>query len=135
MRALMATALLCSLGLVGCNSIQGLYHKEEKNAAATTQTVVTSAQTPLQQLMQLQPELVTAVHPIAIQQVFNQAESPSAAQISVLQTGLLDDSVQAIRSVYQFKLQDGRWILKNTETSYQCQRGTNSKRFQKALCP
>lgn len=51
------------------------------------------------------------------------------------ETGLMDDSVRSIRTIYSFKLVDGDWEKVKTEKSYQCLRGKNTKTFQKAVCP
>lgn len=140
MRLIVAAAFVTTLGLTGCNSFPSFYKSVNKTehkveSKTVTQQVQVKVQTPLQQLFSLQPELVNELNQVSIQQVFNQAESPTAAQVTVLRTGLLDDSVQAIRTVYQFKLQDtGHWQLKQVQSSYQCQRGKNSTKFQLELC-
>ena len=55
--------------------------------------------------------------------MFNRVESPTVSRITVIQTGLMDDSVSAIRTEYSFKLVDEKWQLQNKQKSYQCARG------------
>ena len=110
---------------------------------ATTQKVMstletpieTVANTPLEQVLELQPELKSELTNTEIRQVFNTVESPNVAQVMVLQAGLLDDSVNAIRTTYRFKLnQNELWQQVDKVTEYKCARGENTKSFQKKLC-
>jgi len=68
-----------------------------------------------------------------IQQVLE--ERPTAAQVKVTETGLKDDSVRSVRTIYSFKHIENNWKLVNTQRSYQCMRGKNTKSFQAAQCP
>ncbi|QIC77003.1 MULTISPECIES: hypothetical protein [Acinetobacter] len=106
---------------------------------ATTQNIVSkvtpSAETPLAQVLKERPDLRKQLATVELRQFFNNVESPTAAQVKVTETGLMDDSVRSIRTIYSFKLVDGDWEKVKTEKSYQCLRGKNTKTFQKALCP
>ena len=86
----------------------------------------------MQQVLKTQPEIVKEHNNTSVQQVFNRVESPTVSRITVIQTGLMDDSVSAIRTEYLFKLVDEKWQLQNK--SYQCARGKGSKGFQTQLC-
>ncbi|WP_168414323.1 hypothetical protein [Acinetobacter indicus] len=105
---------------------------------ATTQNIVSkvtpSAETPLAQVLKERPDLRKQLATVELRQFFNNVESPTAAQVKVTETGLMDDSVRSIRTIYSFKLVDGDWEKVKTEKSYQCLRGKNTKTFQKALC-
>lgn len=105
---------------------------------ATTEKLMTkmgSEKTPFAYVLDAQPELKKEQQNISIRQVFNRMEAPSVAQITVLQTGLLDDSVAAIRNEYVFKREDlGKWQLQSREQSYKCMRGKNIINFQTDLC-
>ena len=119
------SATILSLGLLsGCASTEKLMKKVN----------IGSSDTPLQQVFKAHPDLKKSSSNIDIRQVFNRVESPTAAQLIVTQTGLMDDSVRAIRTVYSFKSIKQDWALQNTQKSYQCARGKN-KAFQTALCP
>ena len=67
-------------------------------------------------------------------QYFNQVENPTAAEVKVTETGLLDDSLKSIRTIYRFKNVNDDWKLIDTQKAYQCARGKN-KGFQSARCP
>lgn len=105
---------------------------------ATTQNIVSkvtpSAETPLAQVLKERPDLRKQLATVELRQFFNNVESPTAAQVKVTETGLMDDSVRSIRTIYSFKLVDGDWEKVKTEKSYQCLRGKNTKTFQKAVC-
>lgn len=106
---------------------------------ATTQNIVSkvtpSAETPLAQVLKERPDLRKQLATVELRQFFNNVESPTAAQVKVTETSLMDDSVRSIRTIYSFKLVDGDWEKVKTEKSYQCLRGKNTKTFQKAVCP
>ena len=103
---------------------------------ATTSKLIplVGSETPMQQVLKAQPEIVTEHNNTSVQQVFNRVESPTVSRITVIQTGLMDDSVSAIRTEYSFKLVDEKWQLQNKQKSYQCARGKGSKGFQTQLC-
>lgn len=112
--------------LTGCATTQKLMTQVNNKLDATD--------TPLQLVLKAQPELQTEHHNIEIRQVFNAVESPTVAQVMVLQTGLLDDSVAAIRTTYRFKLHDNDWKQVDRAEEYQCIRGKNTTKFQKQHC-
>ena len=72
---------------------------------------------------------------VEIRQYFNRVESPTAAEVKVTETGLMDDSVKSIRTVYRFKNVEGDWERTSTQKEFQCARGKNTKTFQTANCP
>lgn len=120
LRLMMMTGL--SLGLMtGC---------------ATTSKLMSfgGGDSPMQQVLKAQPEIAQQHQNTAIQQVFNRVESPTVSRITVLQTGLTDDAVRAIRTEYLFKLNDKKWQLQNKQQSYQCARAKASSGFQTQLC-
>ncbi|WP_343596928.1 hypothetical protein [Acinetobacter sp.] len=104
---------------------------------ATTHTSVSSNthESPLQQVLKAQPEIRGEYLNTSIEQVFDRIESPTAAKITVTQTGLMDDSVSAVRTEYSFKLDQEKWQLQNKQQSYQCVRAEKSNGFQSQLCP
>ncbi len=74
--------------------------------------------TPLQQVLNIHPDLKKASSNMDVRQVFNRAESPTATQVIVTQTGLMDDSVHAIRTTYSFKNVKEQWKLQDTQKTY-----------------
>jgi len=55
--------------------------------------------------------------------------------VKVTETGLMDDSVRSVRTIYRFKHVEGDWERTSTQKEYQCARGKNTKTFQTAKCP
>ncbi|OTG80671.1 hypothetical protein [Acinetobacter sp. ANC 4648] len=124
MLRLLSTSIIC-LGLMttGCATTKKLASKVN----------VGSSNTPMQQVLKVQPDIVKEQNSLSIRQVFNRVEAPTAAQIAVIESNLMDDSVSAIRTDYIFKLVDNDWKLQETKKSYQCARG-NTKSFQTKRC-
>lgn len=121
LRLILASAVCVGL-LSGCVTTKELVNK------------VGSSDTPLAQVLKERPDLRNELVTVEIRQYFNTVESPTAAEVKVTETGLLDDSVKSVRTVYNFKLVDGDWEKTATKTSYQCARGKNTKNFQTAKC-
>lgn len=136
-RIMMWTSLFFAINLVGCSTVQSLYKKNQAPELKPAGMLIAESVvlSPLAQVLKRDAIHLAEPHNISIQQVFNRVESPTAAQVTVIQSGLMDDSVSAIRTLYQFKQQDQRWSLSNTEKSYQCLRGKNKQSFQTQLCP
>jgi len=64
------------------------------------------------------------------------AESPSAARVTVLRDGLLDDSVRGDRWEVDFeRSQAGAWRIKSAKRAWRCRRGGQLDRFGTAPCP
>lgn len=121
LRLILASAVCVGL-LSGCATTKELVNK------------VGSSDTPLAQVLKERPDLRNELATVEIRQYFNMVESPTAAEVKVTETGLLDDSVKSVRTVYNFKLVDGDWEKTATKTSYQCARGKNTKNFQTSKC-
>ena len=105
---------------------------------ATTQDTIFKLQspdTPLEQVLKLRPELRENIATVELRQFFNNIESPTAGQVKVTETGLKDDSVKAIQTIYHFKLDGRQWELVNIQKAYQCLRGSDKKKFQQEPCP
>ena len=98
MQRLFLISALCAGLMTGC---------------ATTSKLIpfVGSETPMQQVLKTQPEIVKEHNNTSVQQVFNRVESPTVSRITVIQTGLMDDSVSAIRTEYLFKLVDEKWQL------------------------
>ena len=127
MLRLLSTAVLCVGLMSGCATTEKLMDKVHIGSSDSA--------TPLQQVLNIHPDLKKASSNMDVRQVFNRAESPTAAQVIVTQTGLMDDSVHSVQTIYYFKREDNSWMLENTEKLYRCARGSNTKTFQKAVCP
>ncbi|EXD36110.1 MULTISPECIES: hypothetical protein [Acinetobacter] len=116
-------------------AISGLCLGLMTGCATTTKLMsLGGGESPMQQVLKAQPEISKEHQNTSIQQVFNRVESPTVSRITVIQTGLMDDSVSAIKTEYLFKLDDKKWQLQNKQQSYQCARGKNTRSFQSQLC-
>lgn len=84
--------LIICLGLIttGCATTKKLASKVN----------IGSSDTPLQQVLKERPDLRKGSATVEIRQFFNSVESPTAAQVKVTETGLMDDSVRSMRTVY-----------------------------------
>ncbi|AUX88476.1 hypothetical protein KTG68_05615 [Acinetobacter variabilis] len=109
------------------------------SGCTTTQKVIakvqSSSDTPLDQVLKMRPDLREELATVEIRQFFNRVESPTVGQVKVTETGLMDDSVRSIQTIYHFRKEEKNWKMHNTEKLYQCVRGSNTKTFQKAVCP
>lgn len=119
---MIAAAAVCAGVLSGCATTQKIVNK------------VGRSETPLAQVLHERPDLRKDLATVEIRQYFNSVDSPTAAEVKVTETGLLDDSVRSIRTVYRFKQVDGDWERTSTQKEYMCQRGKNTKTFQTAKC-
>lgn len=108
------------------------------SGCTTTQKVIakvqSSSDTPLDQVLKMRPDLREELATVEIRQFFNRVESPTVGQVKVTETGLMDDSVRSIQTIYHFRKEEKNWKMHNTEKLYQCVRGSNTKTFQKAVC-
>ena len=119
---LIAASAMCLGILSGCATTQNIVNK------------VSSSGTPLAQVLSERSDLRKDLSTVEIRQYFNQVENPTAAEVKVTETGLLDDSLKSIRTIYRFKNVNDDWKLIDTQKAYQCARGKN-KGFQSARCP
>ena len=124
MNKLICLSLLSTLVFTGC---------------ATTQKLVSQvsggSDTPIAQVLNERSDLRKNLSTVELRQYFNQVENPTAAEVKLTETGLMDDSVKSIRTVYRFKNVDGQWQRIDKTQEYQCLRGKNTKTFQEAKCP
>ena len=124
MNKLIGLSLLSTLVFTGC---------------ATTQKLVSrvggSSDTPIAQVLSERSDLRKNLSTVELRQYFNRVENPTAAEVKLTETGLMDDSVKSIRTVYRFKNVDGQWQRIDKTQEYQCLRGKNSKTFQTEKCP
>ena len=124
MNKLICLSLLSTLVFTGC---------------ATTQKLVSQvsggSDTPIAQVLNERSDLRKKLSTVELRQYFNQVENPTAVEVKLTETGLMDDSVKSIRSIYRFKNVDGQWQRIDKTQEYQCLRGKNTKTFQTAKCP
>lgn len=114
-------SILSVVLLSGCATTQNLVNK------------VNGSETPIAQVLSERSDLRKNLSTIEIRQYFNRVENPTAAEVKVTETGLLDDSVRSIRTIYRFKSVNDDWQKVSSQEEYQCSRGKN-KGFQTEKC-
>ena len=122
MKIAMLSVLVGAVMMTGCASVQRI-------------SGVGHAETPLAHILKLKPELKNELVTTEIRQYFDKAESPTVGVVKVTETNLMDDSVKTIRTIYNFNLVQGKWMLAKTSQEYQCHRAKNKTKFQTAKCP
>ncbi len=110
---LFSISALCLAVFSGCATTEKL----------VSQVSLEGSEMPIQLVLKAQPDLVKNQNNLSIRQVFNRVESPTAAQVAVIESDLMDDSVSAIRTDYIFKHVENDWELQEIQKSYQCARG------------
>lgn len=69
-------------------------------------------------------------------QVNEGAEAPSAARVTVLRDGLLDDSLRGERwDVSLERTPQGAWSIREVQRAWRCRRGGSTEGFAAAPCP
>ncbi|PAV01258.1 hypothetical protein CBG25_17715 [Arsenophonus sp. ENCA] len=72
---------------------------------------------------------------VVITQRTNRVESPDSVEVSIVESGLLDDSVEAIKTIFTFILKDDKWILeKPQDVLIKCYEGRGHKDFSPETC-
>ncbi len=122
MKHLSIMSIICLATLSGCTTTQNIISK------------VSKGDTPLVQVLNERPDLRKNTATIELRQYFNSVENPTVAEVKLTETGLMDDSVKSIRTIYSFKNVDGQWKKIDAQKTYQCLRGKNTKEFQTAKC-
>ncbi len=122
---LFSLSILCLATLSGCATTQNLVNKVGGS----------SNNTPLDQVLNERPDLRKNLATVELRQYFNRVENPTVAEVKLTETGLMDDSIRSIRTIYSFKNVDGEWKRVDVQKEYQCLRGKNTKTFQKVKCP
>lgn len=69
-----------------------------------------------------------------IQQVLSGGESSTTATLIIEQSGLLDDAVQAERSIFQLALRDGKWVIDSRVNQQRCYPERGHQSFSTAPC-
>ncbi|MGL4674660.1 MAG: hypothetical protein ACRCXK_07350 [Wohlfahrtiimonas sp.] len=92
--------------------------------------------TPLQVVIQdklllEQEELST----IILTQELSSVENPDQVIITLTETDLMDDSIQALQTTYDIKKDEHGWYLEDKEATYRCRRGKHTEEFTINLCP
>lgn len=74
---------------------------------------------------------VTVLH---VTQHVSGGESPTATIVTIEESGLLDDSISAKRTVFSMVKKDGQWEIKNQIKTQKCYPGRGHQDFSNYLC-
>lgn len=69
-----------------------------------------------------------------IQQEVSGGESPTTATVTIEQSGLLDDAVQAKRSSFHLAFRDGKWVIDSRINQQRCYPERGHQSFSTAPC-
>lgn len=140
MKNLISVIALSLVVLSGCSTTQkvmdsvGSRKSVETKPVIAPKPIVEQNKTPLAQVLNERSDLRRDLATVEIRQYFNRVENPSVAEVKVTETGLLDDSIKSVRTVYSFKNVDGKWSRVETKKEYQCARGSDTTTFQSKKC-
>ncbi len=69
-----------------------------------------------------------------IQQVVSGGENPTTVTVTIEQSDLLDDAVQAERSIFKLALRDGKWVIDSRINQLRCYPERGHQSFSTAPC-
>lgn len=75
-----------------------------------------------------------ALSTITLSQETNRNESPDLVKITLIQSGLLDDSVESIKTVYYLSKAENGWFITDKTRFQKCRRGNNTIDFTRRNC-
>ncbi|ACR47960.1 hypothetical protein RPR_p16 (plasmid) [Rickettsia peacockii str. Rustic] len=69
-----------------------------------------------------------------ISQTLSSVESPNTATVTIEQSDLLYDSVNAIKDIFVLSFDNSKWVIQGRRTLYRCHHDRGSHQFSSALC-
>jgi len=121
--AALLTAALSAL-LVGCDRPAS----EKANATAV-------AHYPVQVVLAAMGEgFQENATPLTVTQRVNGGEMPDKAEVTVEESGLLDDSIAAEKTVFSLQYSDGRWAITGKVKTHQCRPERGHQDFSAQPC-
>ena len=69
-----------------------------------------------------------------ISQKLSSVESPNTATVTIEQSDLLDDSVNAIKDIFVLTFDNSKWVVQGRKTLYRCHHDRGSHQFTTTLC-
>lgn len=132
-----AITLCMMVVLSGCSTTQKMMNSVglgKSNNSVAKKSSVEQFRTPLAIVLNERPDLSRDLATVEIRQYFNRVESPTVAEVKLTETGLLDDSVKSIRTIYTFKKIEGKWTRVEMKKEYQCARKNAKNTFQTKKC-
>lgn len=105
-------------------------------SSAFAETEITSFQTPLQAVLADNNFIENTELPnVTLSQDLNRGESANKVMITLTESGLMDDSIAAIKTIYFIKQNDdATWIIDEKFESRKCRRGEDAGVFTTDRC-
>lgn len=123
-RFLLSGALIALIALVaGCDG--------PASGASTTAAASYPAQVALKAMGEGFQESATNLR---ITQRVDGGEMPEKAEVTVEETGLMDDSVEAERTVFSLQFKDGQWTIAERVKTQRCRTGRGHQDFSSQPC-
>jgi len=69
-----------------------------------------------------------------ISQTLSSVESPDSATVTIEQSDLLNDSVNAIKDIFVLSFDNSKWVIQDRKTLYRCRHDRGSHQFATILC-
>ncbi|OYQ74454.1 hypothetical protein [Wohlfahrtiimonas sp. G9077] len=106
---------------------------QDKNLAPVE---IHAAKTPLLAVLNLNPiHEQTELSGLGITQSINAVENPTEAIITITQSNLADDAVEATQNTYFVHKNEHGWSVDGVEHAYKCRRGEQTTEFINTKCP
>lgn len=91
--------------------------------------------TPLQAVISGNPFMdESELSTITLSQEINRNESPNLVKITLIQSGLLDDSIESIKTIYYLSNAENGWFITDETRFQKCRRGNNTIDFTRKNC-
>ncbi|OYQ87771.1 hypothetical protein B9T21_05820 [Wohlfahrtiimonas chitiniclastica] len=106
---------------------------QDKNLAPVT---VSYAPTPLLAVFNLDPIHEKAeLSSLNLTQSINAVENPTEAIITLTESNLPDDAIEATQNTYFVNKSEQGWAVMGVEHAYKCRRGEHTMEFINTKCP
>lgn len=100
-----------------------------------TEATETVYATPLQAVLADNPFTENDLSTLSLSQELNRGENADKVMITLIESGLLDDSIFATKNVYFIKRGEQGWSVDEKFKTQKCRRGEDTSSFISANCP
>ena len=100
-----------------------------------TEESATIYSTPLQAVLADNPFTENELSTLSLSQELNRAGNADKVMITLVESGLMDDSIFATKNVYFLKRGEQGWNVDEKFKTQKCRRGEDTSSFTSANCP
>lgn len=100
-----------------------------------TEAIETVYATPLQAVLADNPFTENELSTLSLSQELNRAGNADKVMITLIESGLMDDSIFATKNVYFLKHGEQGWRIDEKFQTQKCRRGEDTSSFISANCP